>query len=75
MLTVFFFCKRLCEYISIFLFLSTLKDLSLAQSSSVESNSPTPLGSLAYNFYKQMSNQGFSKKDFAYVYEFMRSKQ
>ena len=51
------------------------KDLSLAQNSSVESNTPTPLGSLAYNFYKQMSNQGFSKKDFAYVYEYLRSKQ
>lgn len=32
-------------------------------------------GSLAYNFYKQMSNQGFSKKDFAFVYEYLRSKQ
>jgi 3-hydroxyisobutyrate dehydrogenase len=51
------------------------KDLSLAQNSSVETQSPTPLGSLAYNFYKQMSNQGFSNKDFAYVYEYLKSKQ
>lgn len=51
------------------------KDLSLAQNSSVETHTPTPLGSLAYNFYKQMSNQGFSKKDFGFVYEYLRSKQ
>jgi 3-hydroxyisobutyrate dehydrogenase len=51
------------------------KDLSLAQNAAVESNSPTPLGSSAYNFYKQMSNQGNFKKDFAYVYEYLKSKQ
>jgi 3-hydroxyisobutyrate dehydrogenase-like beta-hydroxyacid dehydrogenase len=47
----------------------------LAQNSSVEANCPTPLGSMAYNFYKQMSNQGFGKKDFAFVYEYLKSKQ
>lgn len=51
------------------------KDLSLAQLASVESNSSTPLGSMAFNFYKQMSSQGFCKKDMAYVYEYLRSKQ
>lgn len=51
------------------------KDLSLAQNASVEAHAATPLGSMAYNFYKQMSNQGFDKKDFAFVYEYLRSKQ
>ena len=51
------------------------KDLSLAQNASVESQSPTILGSTAFNLYKQMSNQGFSKKDMAYIYEYLQSKQ
>lgn len=50
------------------------KDLSLAQMASTDTNSPTPLGSMAYNFYKQMSNQGLANKDFAYVYEYLKSK-
>lgn len=51
------------------------KDLSLAQMASTDTNSPTPLGSMAYNMYKQISNQGFGGKDFAYVYEFIKSKK
>lgn len=50
------------------------QDLSLAQMASTDTNSPTPLGSMAYNFYKQMSNQGLANKDFAYVYEYLKSK-
>lgn len=50
------------------------KDLSLAQNAAVETNSATPLGSMAYNYYKQLSNQGFAGKDFAYVYEYLKSK-
>lgn len=42
---------------------------------STDTNSSTPLGSLAYNLYKQMSNQGFANKDFAYVYEYIKSKK
>lgn len=49
------------------------KDLSLAQIASTDTNSTTTLGSLAYNLYKQMTNQGFGEKDFAYVYEYIRS--
>ncbi|CAF0811339.1 unnamed protein product [Brachionus calyciflorus] len=51
------------------------KDLSLAQNASVETHSSTPLGSMAYNFYKHISNQGYSKKDFGYVYEYLRTKK
>lgn len=47
----------------------------MAQNASVETQSATPLGSMAYNFYKQMSCQGFFKKDFGYVYEYLRSKK
>ena len=50
------------------------QDLSLAQMASTDTNSPTPLGSMAYNFYKQLSNQGLANKDFAYVYEYIKSK-
>ena len=47
------------------------KDLSLAQNAAIETQSPTPLGSLAYNIYRTMSNQGFSKKDFAVIYKYL----
>ena len=47
------------------------KDLSLAQNAAIETNSPTPLGSLAYNLYRTMSNQGYSKKDFAVIYKYL----
>lgn len=52
-----------------------LKDLSLAQMAATETNSTTPLGSMAYNLYKQMSNQGFADKDFAFVYDYIKSKK
>ena len=47
------------------------KDLSLAQNAAIETNSPTPLGSLAYNLYRTMSNHGYSKKDFAVIYKYL----
>jgi len=47
------------------------KDLSLAQNAAIDTHSPTPLGSTAYNIYKMVSNQGYSKKDFAVVYKFL----
>jgi 3-hydroxyisobutyrate dehydrogenase len=49
------------------------KDLSLAMNAAIESQSSTPLGSMAYNFYKQMSNQGYSKKDMGFVYEYLKN--
>jgi 3-hydroxyisobutyrate dehydrogenase len=51
------------------------KDLSLAQNSAIESQSATPLGSAAYNFFKHVSNQGFADKDMGYVYEYLRNKK
>lgn len=47
------------------------KDLSLAQMAATDTNSTTALGSLAFNLYKQMANQGLGEKDFAYVYEYI----
>jgi len=51
------------------------KDLSLAQSASIQTNSPILMGSLAYNLYKQMSNQDLAKKDFGFIYEYLKSKE
>jgi 3-hydroxyisobutyrate dehydrogenase-like beta-hydroxyacid dehydrogenase len=58
-----------------YFFLLKLKDLSLAQMAAIDTQSPTAMGSMAYNIYKQMSSQGFSNKDFAFVYEYLRSKK
>jgi len=49
------------------------KDLSLAQNASVDTNTITPMGSLAYNIYKQLCNQGLSNKDFAVIYDFLNA--
>lgn len=47
------------------------KDLSLAQNASIDTKSPTPLGSLAYNIYKMLSNHGYANKDFGVVFKYI----
>ena len=48
------------------------KDLGLAQSSATRSSSAIPLGSLAHQLYRLMSAQGYAKKDFSSIYQFLQ---
>lgn len=49
------------------------KDLNLAQSISVDSQSPTPMGALASQIYRIMANNGHGDKDFSYLYHFIKN--
>lgn len=51
------------------------KDLNLAQSIAVESQSPTPMGALASQVYRMMLNNGLGDKDFSYLYQFLKSQK
>lgn len=46
------------------------KDLGLANDAATRTATPTPLGSLAYELYATMVNNGFADKDFSSVYQF-----
>lgn len=48
------------------------KDLNLAQSIAVASQSPTPMGALASQVYRLLQNNGHAGKDFSYVYKFLQ---
>lgn len=48
------------------------KDLNLAQRMAVHSHTPTPMGSLALQIYRMMTNNGCEDKDFSYPYQFLR---
>lgn len=48
------------------------KDLTLAQSIAVESQSPTPMGALAAQIYRIMTNNGFGDKDMSFPYQFLK---
>lgn len=50
------------------------KDLVLAQSIAVSSQSPTPMGALASQVYSIMKNNEAGGKDFSFVYEFLKQK-
>ncbi|KPM03933.1 3-hydroxyisobutyrate dehydrogenase, mitochondrial-like protein [Sarcoptes scabiei] len=47
------------------------KDLNLAQSMSVESCSPTPMGSMASILYRMMVNKDKGELDFSSIYKFL----
>ena len=49
------------------------KDLNLAQSIAVMSQSPTPMGALASQVYRMMLNNGCEEKDFSYSYQFFKN--
>lgn len=49
------------------------KDLNLAQSIAVQSQSPTPMGALASQLYRMMLNNGLGDKDFSYTYQFFKN--
>jgi 3-hydroxyisobutyrate dehydrogenase len=51
------------------------KDLSLAQNASIETQTPTPMGGMAYNLYKLLCINGYSKKDFAVVYKYFEQQK
>lgn len=50
------------------------KDLTLAQTIAVQSQSPIPMGSLAAQMYRLMTNNGFGDKDMSYPYQFLKQK-
>ncbi|XP_003695633.1 3-hydroxyisobutyrate dehydrogenase, mitochondrial isoform X1 [Apis florea] len=48
------------------------KDLGLAQSVATKVEATIPLGSLAHQIYRAIIVRGFAKKDFSYVYQFLK---
>ncbi|XP_071514761.1 3-hydroxyisobutyrate dehydrogenase, mitochondrial [Panulirus ornatus] len=50
------------------------KDLGLAQDAASKTLTPTPLGSLAYQVYRLMTNSGLAEKDFSSVFLFLQEK-
>jgi 3-hydroxyisobutyrate dehydrogenase len=51
------------------------KDLALAQTVANASGTVTPLGSLALQIYRLMTQSGYSGKDFSSVFKFLEEKQ
>jgi len=47
------------------------KDLGLVQNAATETKSPNPLGSLAHQIYRLLTNGGYAEKDFSSVYKFI----
>lgn len=48
------------------------KDLTLAQLVAVQSQSPSPMGSLALQYYRAMMNNGGAEMDFSGIYQFLK---
>ncbi|KAL4234679.1 hypothetical protein ACF0H5_006320 [Mactra antiquata] len=48
------------------------KDLGLAQNAATAMKSPTPMGSLAHQIYRTMTNHGFGGKDFSSAFLFLQ---
>ncbi|XP_046735791.1 3-hydroxyisobutyrate dehydrogenase, mitochondrial [Diprion similis] len=51
------------------------KDLGLAQAAASRTETPSPLGSIAYQIYRTAMGHGHSKLDFSVVYQFLKGKQ
>ncbi|KAK3578479.1 hypothetical protein CHS0354_038576 [Potamilus streckersoni] len=51
------------------------KDLGLAQNASTVTKSPSPLGSLAHQIYRIMTNSGYADKDFSSAFKFLQDKK
>ena len=51
------------------------KDLGLVQSAATATGSPNPLGSLAHQIYRVLTNSGYAEKDFSSVYKFLSEQQ
>lgn len=48
------------------------QDLGLAQTAATAMKSPTPMGSLAHQIYRTMTNHGFGGKDFSSAFLFLQ---
>jgi len=51
------------------------KDLGLVQNAATATGSPNPLGSLAHQIYRVLTNSGYAEKDFSSVYKFLSELQ
>ncbi|XP_012940528.2 3-hydroxyisobutyrate dehydrogenase, mitochondrial [Aplysia californica] len=51
------------------------KDLGLAQSAAIVTQSPTPLGSAALQIYRQLCNHGYGGKDFSSTFKFLQEQE
>jgi len=51
------------------------KDLGLAQNAATDTKTPTPMGSLAHQIYRMMTNGEFAEKDFGSVFKFLQQQQ
>ncbi|KOC68372.1 3-hydroxyisobutyrate dehydrogenase, mitochondrial [Habropoda laboriosa] len=51
------------------------KDLGLVQSAAAKVEASIPLGSLAHQIYRAIIAQGFAKKDFSFVYQFLKGQK
>lgn len=51
------------------------KDLGLVQSAATKVGATIPLGSLAHQIYKAIIAHGSSKKDFSFVYQFLKGQK
>ncbi|GAA5214763.1 3-hydroxyisobutyrate dehydrogenase [Corallincola platygyrae] len=51
------------------------KDLGLAMSAALKSNTPTPLGAMARNIYRQHELSGWSERDFSSILTTLKAKQ
>lgn len=49
-----------------------VKDLGLSQDAATRTKSATPLGSLAHQIYRIMTNSGYGNKDFSSAYKFLQ---
>ena len=47
------------------------QDLGLAQNAATATQTPTPLGSLAHQIYRMMTNGEYAEKDFSSVFKFL----
>ncbi|XP_076178764.1 3-hydroxyisobutyrate dehydrogenase, mitochondrial isoform X2 [Ptiloglossa arizonensis] len=51
------------------------KDLGLVQSVATKVQATVPLGSLAHQIFTEIVARGFAKKDFSYVYQFLKGEK
>lgn len=51
------------------------KDLGLVQAAATKVEASIPFGSLAHQIYRAIIAQGFRKKDFSFVYQFLQGQQ
>ncbi len=60
-----------CLYRQVFL----LQDLGLAQNAATQQGTPTPMGSLAHQLYRIMTQSGYGGNDFSVAFKFLHDQQ